>query len=243
MLTFDAPLMSYGGAAIDERRVGQEAPTLSQVTGLAANALGYDHSEFVLLQRLQSRLQMAVRVDRPGQRFIDFQTVDLGQEHLVGTGWTTRGVPEGRRGGESREGTRILRKEYWADAVHVVALRLFDPAEKPTLRDIEKAIDSPFRPLFLGRKSCVPSGRLVAGVIDASSLRDAIERWPFAAPVGRQVDRVDHLDAWWPAEEGVPSEGQESAVCDERDWANQVHVGERRWVRGRVDMRRGMRST
>lgn len=234
VLVFDAPLASYGGPAVDERRVIQHCPTLSQVTGLLANALGYDHGDAEALERLQSRLRIAVRRDRPGHRVVDFQTVDLGQSHLVGTGWTTRGAPEGRRGGESSEGTRILLKEYWADVVHVVFLQL-DPAdENPTLRDVQAAIDAPFRPLFLGRKSCIPSRRLVGGVLDAPTLRHALELWPREAPSSDGESVSDLFEAWWPATEGVPEDGHESSTCDERDWANQVHTGERRVVQGRV---------
>ena len=243
VLVFDAPLASYGGPAVDERRVSQEVPTLSQVTGLLANALGYDHRDATSLQRLQSRLQMAVRRDRPGRRLVDFQTVDLGQSHLLGTGWTTRGVPEGRRGGESSEGTRILTKEYWAGAVHVVFVRLQPAEESPTIRDVQAALDAPFRPLFLGRKSCIPARRLVGGLVSATTLRDALRKWPREGADLDHGSDSDLVDAWWPASEGIPEDGYECSVCDERDWANQIHAGERRVVRGRVQLDRSAART
>ena len=75
--------------------------------------------------------------------------------------WTTRGAPE-KRGGASL-GTHIRRPHYLADAAYTVTLTL-DPAdEPPTLDELEAALRHPARPLFIGRKTCLPARPLVGG--------------------------------------------------------------------------------
>ncbi len=79
ILRMEAPLMSFGGTMVDKWGVITEFPAASLLTGLFANALGYDQSQFGAHQRLQSRLRFAARIDRPGRRLLDYQTVDLSQ--------------------------------------------------------------------------------------------------------------------------------------------------------------------
>ena len=149
LIRFDAPLMSFGGPMVDQIGAIQEHPGLSQLTGLLANALGHDHRDWALTERLQRRLVYAVRCDRQGMRILDFHTVDLGQEHLVDTGWTTRGRPEHRGGGQAARGTHIRYRDFWADRVCTLALTLREPGIDPTLDRVEEGLRSPERPLFL----------------------------------------------------------------------------------------------
>ncbi len=81
VLRFDAPLQGFGSVAVDDRRPVQEFPALSMLTGLLANALGYEHRDAVRLERLQSRVRYGSRCDRAGRKLSDYQTVDLGQPH------------------------------------------------------------------------------------------------------------------------------------------------------------------
>lgn len=222
LLRFDAPLMSFGGVLVDEHGFTEEVPSRSMLTGLLANALGYDHRDVALLERLQERLLYAVRCDRPGRRIVDYQTVDLGQESLR-EGWTTWGRPESRGGG-SGHGTHIRFRHYWADAVYTVALRLEPEAEEPVLAGLEAALHSPERPLFLGRKCCLPAAPLALGSIEAASLREALL---LAPAIGQRGESGAALKAWWPPEEGAPETGTRLLPMPSgRDWANQVHTGQ-----------------
>jgi CRISPR system Cascade subunit CasD len=233
LLRFDAPLMSFGGTAVDQHRETQDFPALSMLTGLLANALGLDHREDALLHSLQTRLRFAARRDRTGQRIVDFQTVDLGQPHLVGTGWTTRGVVEGRAGGSAGEGTHIRLREYHADAVFTVAVAL-DPGD-PGLDTVEAALREPARPLFLGRKACLPATPILLGRLQATSLLDALRQAPpLRRPARLAAGDTPPLAACWPIEEG--GTGTPVPVTDERDWANQVHVGRRVVLTGRLTL-------
>jgi CRISPR system Cascade subunit CasD len=199
------------------------------LTGLIGNALGYRHSESWLLQALQDRLRFAARLDRPGEKLVDYQTVDLGQASFTDTGWTTSGIREDRKGGAASKGTHIRHQHYLADAAVTVALAVDDAGEGPDLDQIEAALREPARPLFLGRKACLPAAPILAGRLQAASLVVALELLP--GPSGRS------LFAEWPADETGPEPSRVVSVADLRDWKNQVHVGERQIRQGQVQIR------
>jgi CRISPR system Cascade subunit CasD len=201
------------------------------VTGLCANALGYDSRALDELARLQERMRVGARRDREGERFVDFQTVDLGQPHLS-EGWTTDGRTEGREGGVASTGTHIRLRHYIADAAYAVGITLNPEGERPTLDDLARALDAPSRPLFIGRKCCLPSERLCVGIVEADSILDALIKAPLArrAKPGRKLLRVPRGT---PPHAGFAA--SERAITEERDWANQIHVGRQRVLEGFVE--------
>ncbi|MFW6085773.1 MAG: type I-E CRISPR-associated protein Cas5/CasD [Myxococcota bacterium] len=227
LLRFEAPLLSFGGPTVDYLGVTRDFPAWSMLTGLLANALGYEHREFGAHERLQERLQYAARCDRPGHRLEDYQTVDLGQEFMI-HGWTTRGVPASRKGA-SGEGTHIRRRHYLADAIYHVALTLRPVDEAPTLDDLEQALDRPVRPLFIGRKPCLPASPIRCTRMQSGSLREALEAYPRS-----RRSESGPLRAWWPEEEGASASSHLFPLTDRRDWANQIHVGRRHMFEGTV---------
>ena len=240
LLHFQAPLMSFGGPQVDHIGPTGRFPTVSQVTGLFGNALGYRHGEAAELQVLQDRVLLASVLLRPGEEVEDYQTVDLGQEHLRNPAWTTRGRTEHRDGGRAaRYGTHIRLRRYRADASVLSAVSLASPDAVPTVEDIARALDHPARPLSLGRRTCVPADRIVLGVVpEASDLMAAIrtvesdfpERWSALDP-----GDGGEVDAEWPAGRGHRTDGASThRVVDQRDWATGLHGGERRVSRGRV---------
>lgn len=224
VLRLDAPLMSFGAVRVDARGPTLEFPPVSLLAGLLGNALGYERRAPEALDRLQRRMRYAARCDRPGVRLTDFQTVDITLPGMV-QGWTTRGAPEGRGGGsETRSNLHIRTRDYWADAVYTVALAL-DPAdEQPDLGALERALREPERPLFIGRKACVPSSPLVVGRTSAGSLAEALAQVP--RPPGRGPARGP-LRAWLPEDEQPVAASRAIAVVDQRDWANDIVVGRR----------------
>jgi CRISPR system Cascade subunit CasD len=236
LLRLDAPLMSLGGPAVDSHRVVQRFPSLSLLTGLLANALGLDHREGERIGLLQSRLRYAVRCDRTGQPVMDYQTVDFSQSSFNDTGWTTRSVPELRTGGEASDGTHIRIRDLLADAVFTVALTLVPERSGPTRNDLRGALVAPARPLFIGRKHCVPSGPILLGTDTADSLHAGLVR---AKRIG-QREQTDFpsgmLPGWWPDEDREPPGDQILAVTDSRDWFNGIHVGQRRIRAGLITL-------
>jgi CRISPR system Cascade subunit CasD len=248
ILRFDAPMMSFGAPVVDEYGKIQPYPSLSMMAGLLANALGYDHSEFDQLEDLQKRLRYASRCDRRGREIQDYQSVRLEaneddpyytDDHMDDRhAWTTWGSVEQRSTSSARE---IRRRDYWADAVHTVAVTLDPPAEAPTLDDLATAVQHPARPLFLGRKPCLPAGSLFADRLRAENLTDALAHTPLH---DRHDDKERH-PAWWPTHPDDPEPQKENPdgpvvedmrqpVTDQRDWENQIHTGERWLAEGTI---------
>ena len=112
----------------------------------------------------------------------DFQTAQLAKNDH---NWTTRGNPEGRHGGPGTYlGPHLRWRDYTADKRVTVALRLENEDESPTLDELAAALRRPARPLFLGRKSCLPARPLFEGFAEVTDLLDALP------PVG-----IDHPGA------------------------------------------------
>lgn len=230
LLRFDAPLMSFGGPMVDNRGPTDPFPGRSLVCGLLGNALGWEHADKAALTALQARLRVASRADRAGELLSDFQTVDLGQEHLSRPMWTTRGRTEHRDGGTAATATHIRYRRYWADRVQTLAVSLEPSDERPDVDVLVTALSFPARPLFLGRKPCLPSRPILLGRGQYASLRDALASVP-------RAPRADEgpLPGWWPPEPGDSADTRLIDVSDARDWANQIHQGQGALRHGRVD--------
>jgi len=230
LLRLEAPLMAFGGPVVDQIGRTRPFPGRAQITGLLANALGWRHGDVAALEALQARLRMAAAVVREGELLHDYHTVDLGQPHLSGRGWTTRGRVEARAGASS-DTTHIRHRWYIADGLVVVALTLMPDDAHPTVEDLAKALERPARPLFIGRKTCLPTAPLLLGQVEAedpiAALRRAPAFWPEAEPLlGHAATVPVEMDAGWepPAEVG---EVERERLVDGRDWANQIHVRDR----------------
>ena len=237
ILRLDAPLMSFGGVAIDQLGVIDAWPHVSLLTGLIGNALGYRRTDPGALQALQDRLVFACRADREGERLRDFQTVALEPNE---EGWTTRGQPEGRRDAKRADTrTHIRYRDYWADRIVTVAMRLEPTGAEPDLDRIAEALAAPVRPLFIGRKPCLPAAPLLAGEQEGDSGLDAVSSFPvlIGENAGRRREPADYL-ACAPAHDQphafVADRFREVRVSGRRDWTSDAHGGEQRWWEGRV---------
>jgi CRISPR system Cascade subunit CasD len=209
LIRLSSPLIAFGGETIDNFGVIRDFPALSMVTGLIANALGWDRGDDALHNRLQERLRMGARLEAPGSRLTDFQTALLLANNK---GWTTWGSVEERRGGEKAVDSMHLRyRDYHADLTALLALRLEPANDSPHLDEVAQALDRPQRPLFIGRKPCLPVERLMAGWIDADSILQALQLAPPPSQAGS-------FRAQWPDGEGQLPGDRAVNVCDERNW-------------------------
>lgn len=223
LIRLSSPLIAFGGETIDNFGVIRDFPALSMVTGLIANALGWDRGDDMLHNRLQERLRMGTRLEAQSQYLREYQTAELFEDDA---GWTTFGQPEGRAKSPSysmaKNGRKSLTlqryRDYHADLTALLALRLEPADEFPTLDEVAQALDRPQRPLFIGRKPCLPVGRLVAGWVEADSVLQALQ----LAPLG---NGVSGLRAQWPDDEGQLSGDRLVDVCDERNWTSGIHGG------------------
>ena len=228
ILRLEAPLISFGAPIVDQIGKIQDYPSLSQITGMLGNALGYRHQDFELLEKLQNRMIYTVIRLKMGEKITDYQTVDLGQSFLVDTGWTTSGKIEPRKGGSST-GTQIRFRDFWADSAYLVGLRLRDD-DFPDSSALQSALEMPRRPLFIGRKPCIPSRRLFEKVVEGNSSLDAVKKY-----LSSQLE-VSGSFEFWSSEEGIKESSEMLMVTDERDWKNQIHVGQRKLHHGVVEI-------
>ncbi|MCO6416036.1 type I-E CRISPR-associated protein Cas5/CasD [Siccirubricoccus sp. KC 17139] len=218
LLVLEGPLLAFGGEVVDARGVVGDFPTASLLIGLLANALGWRRGERERHARLQARLVFAARIDREGERITDFQTAQLGKDDR---GWTTSGTPEERAGGPGTYAAPHIRlRDYDADKRVTVALRLDPAGEAPDLEALAAALESPARPLFLGRKTCLPSRPLLGGLVEAEGLLAALASLPPEPAVG--LWRI-----LLPATEPTLLGDERRWAGDLRDWHSGVHGGGR----------------
>ena len=153
LLRLAGPLQSWGtDSKFDIRRTERE-PSKSGVIGLAAAAMGIRRQDKDALKALAS-LRFGVRVDREGHMLRDFQTAR-----------PEKGSPY------------VTHRYYLADAVFTAGLGGDDPA---LLEQIGKALQAPVFPLYLGRRSCPPTGKLFLGIVDKPLEQALLD----AAPAG-----------------------------------------------------------
>ena len=104
---------------------------------------------------------------------------------------------------------------------------------EPTLDGLAAALDEPARPLFIGRKPCLPSARLCGGFVDAADSLAAL----LAVPLPDDADSRRPVRMQWPAREGGAepdgvSVSRHAMLTDERNWVSGLHGGGRPVVEG-----------
>jgi CRISPR system Cascade subunit CasD len=231
LLRFDAPLMSFGAVAVDQINPTWRFPGASMLAGLLGNALGWDHRDAAKLQSLQDRLRFAARWDAEPTLLTEYQTADLGQDFLVDTGWTTRGKREDRKGGSAATGTHQRWRDHWANGIVTVALAL-DGTGSPTVDDLDAALRTPARPLFIGRKPCLPAAPILLGRREAPGVKAALAAEPLADIGPRRCPKA--ISALWPLDESASEHTEER--YDRRDWANNLHRGSQRYAVGLLEL-------
>jgi len=231
----ESPLMSFGGETVDNLGVTRRFPAASMLTGLLANALGWRRVEREPHQRLQDRLVFAVRIDREpavGRSTKDFQTAQLSK---TDRGWTTRGTPEGRDGGPATyESPHLRYRDYLADMLVTVAFRLEPAEESPHLDQLAVALQEPARPLFIGRKPCLPSEAMFVGFSEANTALAALQ----AIPLFDSESANETISAFWPLSEPTSDAiaSRTYALTDQRNWATSgLHGGSRMVCEGVIE--------
>ncbi|HEU4754703.1 MAG TPA: type I-E CRISPR-associated protein Cas5/CasD, partial [Armatimonadota bacterium] len=165
LLRLEAPMQSWGTRSRWDVRDSGPEPTKSGIVGLLGCALGLPrrHSR---LEELDGALRFAVRADRPGVMATDYHTVT--GRHRMANGKL-----------KTEEYTVQSYRDYLHDAGFLVALA----GGSGLLEELADRLRAPRWPLFLGRKSCVPTRPVLDGLTPAyASLDDAIKRAPWAAP-------------------------------------------------------------
>ena len=233
LIRLEAPLMSWGGPLLDMTPApNQDFPPLSMMVGLIANAMGLERYDHQPHQDLQERIIIASRIDRePAQPNLeDYQTADLRVDDRV---WTTQGKPRGRGGEASKyRYHHPTQRIYLQDVSATVAIALDPEAGQVTVDTIADALDRPFRPLHIGRKTCIPSHRLHAGIADSESPLDAL----LSHPLSWRHPLQPEVRMQWTEEQAhqhLPVHvASANAVTDLRDWRSRLHGGHRYVLQG-----------
>lgn len=144
ILRLDGVLQSWGERAHWDFRDSNTMPTKSGVIGLLSCAMGLPRWNARILE-LSNNIKMGVRADRNGIMLEDFHTV-TGERGFL---FNTKGEKRNGDGGA----TIITPRQYLQDACFTVMLS----AEKTLIEECATALQNPIWPIYLGRKSCVPS--------------------------------------------------------------------------------------
>lgn len=230
-ITFKEPFMSFGGVAVDgEVRPTHPYPTQSMLVGFMANALGWTRTEHEAHQRLSQRLVYSARIDQETANNVprtEFQTVQLGNNTPA---WTTRGYFESRLGDDKKK-LAVRNRDYLADSIVTVALRLEPEEEEPDIWDIAYAIDNPYRPLFVGRKPFIYSS-METEFTEGSTSLEALLNSPFYQGEEKPPDQ---LRVMWPSFEKPDLRirlSRTRMTTDIFNWKTRLHTGTREICEG-----------
>lgn len=163
LIRLAGPMQAWGTQSrFSHRDTGLE-PSKSGVIGIVGAALGVARHDQSSIARLAA-LRMAVRIDCPGSMDCDYHTaMDVRKAD----------------GSKPPEGQAVLSDRYFlADAEFLVGLE----GEQSFLKEIDAALREPIWPIFLGRKSFVPSKPLfVEDGIREGELLEVMESFPIEA--------------------------------------------------------------
>lgn len=166
LLRLEGQLQSWGVRSRWSSRDTSPEPSKSAIIGLLGCAEGIIRPDWRSgaepnrkLEYWDRVLSFGVRIDRPGTIETDFHTVQGHFWQANGKVKTANGVKTDKSEHELPH-TEITWRDYLHDAAFLVAL-----AVKPEyladngglLRCFQKRLQNPKWPLYLGRKSCVPS--------------------------------------------------------------------------------------
>jgi len=149
LLRLAAPLQSWGASSKFDTRSTEKMPTKSGLIGLIASALGYDRNSE--LTELREQFIYGFRVDKEGVLLKDFHKAQI----------------------PGMKNANISERYYLADAIFVAGIE----GSYDKLKKIENALLTPQYPLYLGRRSCPPEGRIVLGIREGS-LYDVLKSEP-----------------------------------------------------------------
>lgn len=191
VLHLQAPLQSWGMESQFNRRTTASMPGKSAVAGMICAAMGLDRGsegEAAMLAELAKISMLAVAVPRsagrkgthmlPLGRTVDFHTVQ-------GTRKATGGLKD----------CHITRRHYLHDGNFYVFLT----GAQPLLHKAGAALQNPMWGLWLGRKCCIPSAPVFAGLFAdeaaalTQTLNATLEAFTHEREVARFEDGTDSL--------------------------------------------------
>lgn len=164
LFRLEGPLQSWGERSKWDYRDTADFPSKSGIVGLLSCALGLEREDPEIAE-LNRQLSVIVRADRTGELITDYHTVST--DMLLNA--------EGKK--RSGAGTIVSHRGYLQDASFLVGVS----GDRALLERLRGALDSPAWPVYLGRKSCVPSVPVTGSLkLEYGSLWEAMEEEPLS---------------------------------------------------------------
>lgn len=217
LLRLEGPMQSWGTRSRwDVRDTGPD-PSKSGVIGLLGCALGLRRGDPDLV-RLDRELRFGLRTDAPGSIASDYHTVS-GYHRTADGGFrysgSTNSISNLANAAKYDEYTVVSQREYIDDASFLVAM---SDDGSSILRCLSGESDergwlwslrNPRWPLYLGRRSCVPSRPIFEKLTDEyDDIESSLRQEPWEAS-SRRVVMPELLEGWIEDPEG-PSERQDA---------------------------------
>ncbi len=168
LLKLSGPLQSWGSESRFTERKTRHEPTKSGVIGLLAAALGRRRTEDISDLSL---LAFGVRIDQPGHLERDYQTAHTRKYDKSSGRWVfDKTMP-------------LSNRYYLSDAIFVAGFE----GDDDLLGVCAHALDHPLFPLYLGRRSCPASDRILLSHERGRHLMQGLREWPWEATSLRQA--------------------------------------------------------
>jgi CRISPR system Cascade subunit CasD len=106
----------------------------------------------------------------------------------------------------------------------------------PTLEETMEALRHPERPLFWGRKACLPARPILdptTPLVDGPDLLTILRRIPVWDRMGTALKNPGLREACWPSSLDCPA-SEVQRVYDLRHWRNQLFAGSRERRQGMI---------
>jgi CRISPR system Cascade subunit CasD len=186
-LRLEGPLQSWGFASQFNRRNTGLMPTKSAVLGMCCAALGIprgSEDENAMLTRCASLRFLTISIPRYldyGEKRIDLPVRRISDYHTVQNTKTAEG---------KIKDTHLTYRQYLCDSAFAGVLS----GNAELIREIGSALDDPIWGIFLGRKACIPTAPVFAGVF--STEKEALDTLLNGQPLEafthqREVERFE----------------------------------------------------
>jgi CRISPR system Cascade subunit CasD len=171
--TLAAPLASFGGVAVGERRASADRPMKSAILGLVAGALGIERSDDDAHRALAEDWNYGLRIENlpsrtPRRLMTDYHTAQTSKR----SGKTRPATRREEVQGEDI-GTILTYREYRTDCSYTIALWPSSNAPRHGAAGIADALRLPVFVPYAGRKSCALMLPMAPHVVEAETLADA----------------------------------------------------------------------
>lgn len=170
LLNLEGPMQAWGLACRFDIRSTYVYPTKSGIIGLICAALGDFRPNRKRLAQLSKLSMTAYRV-KEGTLMEDFHTIGGGYDSVTEREFIVRSAKGRYRTEHGRGEAVITKRRYLCGARYIVDLS----GDDALIAECGKALENPRATLFLGRKACLPTAPVFAGVVTEKALKGALK--------------------------------------------------------------------